>query len=217
MIEQSAVIYSPSTVADNAYVGHFSIVGHPRRIPPRSDATTDRIPWEASTGAHVAHHAVISSYCQIDDGSVIEAAVWMGSRCRVGHESRIRTGAQLYYSCQVYDRVDVGEGAVVAGFVCNDVRIGQKAQVFGTLVHRLVDAPPEGADPHPGESEPAPVVEEQAVVGVGAVVIGGVTVGRGAYIAAGAVLTKDAEPNTLYRGVPATAVGPAPSPFRRPT
>ena len=215
MIEPTAVVFAESEVAESAYIGHFALVGHPRRIDPRGGAELSgpNGPWEDSAGAVVMERAVVSAYCHIDDGVVIEPEAWLASGCRVGHDTRIRSGAQLLYACQVFDRVNVAEGAVIAGFVCNDVRVGPEAQVFGSLVHRLVDAPRGGADPRPEVSEPAPVIGAGAIVGTGAVVVGGVTVGAGAYIAAGAVLTRDAEPHTLYVGVPARPRGPAPKPF----
>ncbi len=40
-------------------------------------------------------------------------------------------------------------------------------------------------------------------IGADSTIIGGVTVGEGAVIAAGAVVTEDVEPNTLVGGVPA--------------
>lgn len=43
-------------------------------------------------------------------------------------------------------------------------------------------------------------------LGAGSIVLPGVTVGENSIIAAGAVLTKDAEPNALYAGVPARKV-----------
>lgn len=214
MIEPTAIVYVPEYIDTTAYIGHHAIVGHPRRVRPQLDACDDAINhWEPSAGAQVMRRAVVSARCHVDDGVVIEPGAWIGSGCRIGHDTRILEMAELYYSCQVYDRVIIGRGAVVGGFVCNDARVGARAQVYGSLVHRLVDAPPTGADPRPAEFEPAPIVEEDSVVGINAVVVGGVTVGRGAYIAAGAVLTRDAEPGTLYKGVPARAIGPAPKPI----
>lgn len=43
-------------------------------------------------------------------------------------------------------------------------------------------------------------------IGAGAVVLPGVRVGNGVVIGAGAYVTKDCQPDTLYMGVPATAV-----------
>lgn len=50
------------------------------------------------------------------------------------------------------------------------------------------------------------VIEEDASVGAGAIVLPSVTVGRGAVIAAGSVVTTSVPPMTLVRGNPAKAV-----------
>lgn len=47
------------------------------------------------------------------------------------------------------------------------------------------------------------VIEKNVWIGAGAIVLGGVTVGENAVIAAGAVVTKDVPPNTLVGGNPA--------------
>lgn len=50
----------------------------------------------------------------------------------------------------------------------------------------------------------APVrIEDYAWVGVGAIILKGVTIGRGAIVAAGAVVTKDVPPMKVVGGVPA--------------
>lgn len=47
------------------------------------------------------------------------------------------------------------------------------------------------------------VIEDDVWVGTKVIILGGVTVGRGAIIAAGAVVTKDVLPYTIVAGVPA--------------
>jgi acetyltransferase-like isoleucine patch superfamily enzyme len=52
--------------------------------------------------------------------------------------------------------------------------------------------------------ETAPVViEDDADIGVGAIILPGVTIGRGAIIGAGAVVNKSIPPYTIAAGVPA--------------
>ena len=52
----------------------------------------------------------------------------------------------------------------------------------------------------------AVLIQENAWIGAGATILPGVTVGKNAVVAAGAVVTKDVPPNTVVAGVPAKVV-----------
>ena len=51
------------------------------------------------------------------------------------------------------------------------------------------------------------VIEDYVWIGVNATVLKGVTIGEGAVVAAGAVVTKDVEPYAVVGGVPAKVIG----------
>jgi len=50
-------------------------------------------------------------------------------------------------------------------------------------------------------------IEDRAWISFRAVILGGVTIGEGAVVAAGAVVTKDVPPFTIVAGVPARMIG----------
>ena len=50
-------------------------------------------------------------------------------------------------------------------------------------------------------------VRRGATIGAGAVVVAGVTIGEFAFVAAGAVVTRDVAPHTLVKGNPGAAIG----------
>jgi acetyltransferase-like isoleucine patch superfamily enzyme len=50
------------------------------------------------------------------------------------------------------------------------------------------------------------LIKKMAFIGAGAIILPGVTVGEGAIVAAGAVVTKDVAPGTLVAGVPARQI-----------
>jgi acetyltransferase-like isoleucine patch superfamily enzyme len=58
------------------------------------------------------------------------------------------------------------------------------------------------------------VIEEDATVGPGAIVLPNVTIGRGSIVAAGSVVTKSVPPKTMVQGNPARAIATVESPLR---
>jgi bifunctional UDP-N-acetylglucosamine pyrophosphorylase/glucosamine-1-phosphate N-acetyltransferase len=196
VIHDTTVIYGKVEVHADALVGPFCVLGF--RDDGVSGAADDRI--------IIGRGVTLSPYCSVGTGTALGVGVWCDHHTYIGSKTVIEEEAQLLYSVRVYDRVRIGRGAWVAGFVCNDSKIGAKAICMGRLIHRFVNAVE-------GVPERAPVVEDGAFVGMGSTVIGPVVVGAGAYIASGSVLTHSAKPGRLYRGIPARECGPAPPPW----
>jgi serine acetyltransferase len=57
------------------------------------------------------------------------------------------------------------------------------------------------------------VIEEDAVLGPGVIVLPNVTIGRGAIVTAGSVVTKSVPPRTMVQGNPAQAIAKVEVPF----
>lgn len=57
------------------------------------------------------------------------------------------------------------------------------------------------------------VIEEDAAVGAGAVILPSVTIGRGAIVTAGSVVTKSVPPKTMVQGNPARPIAIVETPF----
>lgn len=149
---------------------------------PRVPMRPVRIEDGCAIGANVVIHdsTQVGSDCFIDD------------MCRVGFACVIGSGTRLEYGTFVCDRVSIGRHSVIAGFICDGVMIGSHVIAMGTFVHKL-SAPREPW----GVIEPAARVEDHAVVGMGATIVGGVTIGEGSYVAAGAIVTKDVPSGTI--------------------
>ena len=122
--------------------------------------------------------------CHIGKGAVIGANCSVGALAHVGSEAALG------------DRVRVQGGAYVAS-ICelgNDVFIGPNATL-------LNDRHPPSRD---REKWLPVIVGNGAVIGGGATILPGVTIGQNAVVAAGGVATKDIPPGEVWGGVPAT-------------
>ena len=87
------------------------------------------------------------------------------------------------------------EHPVVIG---NNVSVAGEVRIF-TMQHDI-------DDPHFAETGAPVVIEDYAVIGTRVMILPGVTIGKGAVVASGAVVTKDVAPYTLVGGVPAVYI-----------
>ncbi len=113
----------------------------------------------------------------------------------VSHLGRFLTGIEIHPGATIGRRVfiDHGMGVVIGetAVVGDDVTMYQGVTLGGTGKER---------------GKRHPTVESGVVIGVGAKVLGAVTIGEGAKIGGGSVVLKDVPPHTTAVGVPARAV-----------
>ena len=132
------------------------------------------------------------------------------ARCRsVGRGVRLRMPVVIYHPERVSigDHVDIGEFVILrarAGLTIGN-RVLIAAQVGITTVNHPV------TPPRHGKNEGAPVtIEDDVWIGANALVLPGVTIGRGAIVGGGAVVSKDVPPFTIVAGVLAVPIGAVP-------
>jgi acetyltransferase-like isoleucine patch superfamily enzyme len=185
---------------------------------------TESNPAYVDPSAYVAPTAVISSpFRPLLDGrrvrggrTVINANVWVGQFATIGEGTTIGANSLIedYVSVLagtvigrrvvvagrswIGQGVTVGDDSVVKGHIGDSASIGARCRVAGDLIHRQLDPSLPWDDP--GSEEPAPSVEDGAFVGWRAVVIGGVNIGAGAYVCAGALVTKDVPAGCIASG-----------------
>ena len=131
------------------------------------------------------------------------------ARCAsVGRSVRLRMPVAVYHPENITfgDHVDVGEFVILRG--AGGLRIGSRVLIAAQATVTTVGHPIEL--PRWGITDSAPIdVGDDVWIGANAIVLPGVTIGRGAIVAAGAVVTHDVEPFTIVAGVPAVAMGTA--------
>jgi maltose O-acetyltransferase len=93
-------------------------------------------------------------------------------------------------------RIGAGDNAVVE--IGEDCAIGPNVS-FETMGHDVRWTP----ENHWGGKAQSIIVGNRCWIGAGSMILGGVTIGDGAVVAAGSVVTRDVAPSTLVAGVPA--------------
>ena len=112
-----------------------------------------------------------------------------------GKNIHLGKGVFINSGCQFQDQggITIGDGTLV----------GPKT-VIATLNHGFKASERHALDPKPV------VIGKKVWIGANCTILPGVTIGDNAIIAAGAVVTKDVEENTIVGGVPAKKIGMIP-------
>ncbi len=146
----------------------------------------------------IPHPELVNLYgCAIGDGCKIAAFVEIQRGVRLGRNVKVLSFAFIPSG------VTIGDGAFIGPHVCftND-RYPSAVDEHGAL---LTEA---------GWQLVTTRVGARASIGANSTIICGVTIGEGAMVAAGSVVTRDVAPNILVAGVPADAVGLRPASAR---
>jgi acetyltransferase-like isoleucine patch superfamily enzyme len=129
------------------------------------------------------------------------------ARCRAkGEHVRFRSSVVIYHpeSLSLGSRIDIGEFTHIRA--SGGVTIGDRVLIASHVV--ITSRAHPIALPRFGITEDRPVVIEDDVwIGAGAIVLPGVTIGRGSVIAAGAVVSGSVPPMSVVAGVPARFLG----------
>jgi len=126
--------------------------------------------------AHVMKNATIGANCILGQNTLISCDVSIGSNVKIQNNVAIYTGTEIE------DDVFLGPSCVLTNVTNPRSQVNRQVLYEKTLLRR------------------------GATVGANATVVCGITIGRYAFIAAGAVVTKDVPDYALMVGVPAKRV-----------
>lgn len=149
----------------------------------------------------------------IDPTAIVDEGARIGAGTRIWHFAHISAGATIGTGCSL------GQGVYIA----NDVTIGRNVKIQNhvsvydavTLEDDVFCGPsmvftnvvnPRSAVPRKDAYRPT-LVKQGATLGANCTIVCGVTIGRHAFVAAGAVVTRDVRDHALVAGVPARRIG----------
>lgn len=126
----------------------------------------------------------------------VMAGASIGNHCNVGEQCFVEDGATVGNGCTIKNGVSVWRGVTLG----DEVFVGPAAVFTNDYTPRaFVKKGPEALLPT--------VVERGATIGANATIVCGIRIGEYAFVAAGAVVTRDVPPYALVMGNPARVVG----------
>lgn len=150
----------------------------------------------------------------IDSSAIVDTGAEIGDGTKIWHFSHVMSGAKIGESCTlgqnvfVANKVDVGNHVKIQNNVSLYEGVTLEDYVFcgPSMVFTNVRTP-RCAYPRDNSEYHATRVMHGASIGANATVVCGTTIGKWAFIAAGAVITKDVPDYALVVGVPGRVVG----------
>lgn len=124
----------------------------------------------------------------------VDSTFYMAGRSNISPDLRAGPHSFIADGCRIYPRVSIGAYTM----------LGPKVSVVGAD-HRF-DMPGVPMVFAGRPNLPQTVIEDDVWVGLGAIVMCGVRIGRGSIIAAGAVVTRDVPRYEVHGGVPAAKI-----------
>jgi UDP-2-acetamido-3-amino-2,3-dideoxy-glucuronate N-acetyltransferase len=142
-------------------------------------------PCEIGNGTKIWHFAHVYKNSQIGENCVLGQNVVVSNGVKIGNGVKIQNNVSVYEGVELEDYVFCGPSMVFTNVLtprCEFPR-NTSADYQKTLVKR------------------------GASIGANATIVCGITLHEGAFVAAGAVVTKDVAPYTMVAGVPARPIG----------
>jgi maltose O-acetyltransferase len=147
--------------------------------------------------------------------ALAERTIWLAGHIRLAAVVRKQgRGCQCHFGAELKvpdnltlgDRVIIGTKVVIGAhspvYIGDDVRISRDVLIETAGLDFSTARPP-----YPHISRPIHI-EADVWIGARAIILGGVTIGRGAVVAAAAVVTADVPPGAVVAGLPARVIKP---------
>jgi acetyltransferase-like isoleucine patch superfamily enzyme len=193
------VVHAGAVLGRQVVVGDHAVVGkQPRPSPTSTVKILEPLPG-----------LVLGDGCSIGAGAVVYAGTTVGRQTMIADQAFVRE------RCVIGDHVIVGRGVTVENETtigsCVKIQSGAYLTAYMTIEDHVFIAPgvyttndnSMGRTPERFKYRGGPIIRHGARIGANTTLLPGVEVGREAFVAAGAVVTRDVPPATLVMGAPA--------------
>ena len=199
-IGAGAVVHAGTDVGEGCLIEDGVVLGKRPRLRAASSAAGTSIgSLVLEAGVTVCCGAVVYAGARVASGAIVGDQAQVRENALIGVDSVVGRASSVDFGARVGDRVLIQTGVYVTGgsVVEDDVFLGPG--VLTTNDHTM------GRHPR-GEALLGPTFRRACRVGGGAVIIPGVVIGEEAFVAAGAVVTRDVGEREVVMGVPARVV-----------
>jgi acetyltransferase-like isoleucine patch superfamily enzyme len=200
-VNKNVSVYEPVEIGKDPTIEDFVVLGKP--------------PVGSKTGMKL----IIGDFPVIRSGTIIYAGNTIGDNFQTGDNARIRednrignsvsigSGSIVERDCEIMDNVKVHSGCFIPEYtiIKENAWIGPGV-IMTNVLHPPCPAFKKHAPLLGKKCCHGPIIEKNAVVGAGAVILPGIVIGENSLVGAGSIVTKDVPCDRLVAGNPARVI-----------
>ena len=201
VIHPNVIINSGVEIGEGAEIFPGAYIGKP---PKGAGATARPTRYDKfvkiGPGCSIGPNSVIYYDVIIGNNTLLGDGASIREQCCIGSRSVIGRYVTVNYNVKIGNRVKVMDHSWLAG----NMTIGDDVFISGGVLTSNDNEL--GRHGYRDEQIIGPTIEDQVIIGAGAILLPGVKIAAGAIIGAGAVVTKDVPPRKVVMGIPARVV-----------
>jgi UDP-2-acetamido-3-amino-2,3-dideoxy-glucuronate N-acetyltransferase len=200
----NVVVHDGVVIGDGVLIGDAAILGKVPALARTSSAPRGELePLVIEDGATICTQAIVFAGSRIGARSIVGDQSYVRERVRIGPDSVVGRGTTVDNDCAIGARVRLQSSVYVTAFsvVEDDVFVGPCA--MSTNDDSMARRPPE-------RQMEGMKLRRACRIGGGVVILPGVEIGEEAFVAGGAVVTRDVPAHKVVWGVPARIVRDVP-------
>ncbi len=175
----NAVISSQVEWRGSLCIGYCSIVGF-------IDGTEGKVTFGEDVD--------VGNFCMIESNVEIGSGANLANYSAVYSGAKVGCNVKLLHGTSIYSNAVVGNDCIIGGDIPERCILEERVTFMGEVAHSHHDASRDWDT----TDEPSPTIECGSVVGVNAILIGGIRVGKNCYVSSGEILRHDLPDNKVF-------------------
>ena len=202
VLGHNAVIHAGTVLGEGVVVGENAVVGRqPRPSPTSTVKIGEPLPGlVVSDGSTIGAGAIVYAGTTVGSRTMIADQAFVRERCLIGDYVIVGHGVTVENETTIGDYTKIQTGAYITAYMTVEDHVFIAPGVYTTNDNFM------GRTPERFKFRKGATIRSGARVGANTTLLPGVEIGREAFVAAGAVVTRDVPPATLVMGVPARMV-----------
>jgi acetyltransferase-like isoleucine patch superfamily enzyme len=195
-ISTTAIVHQGAKIGRNTVIEHNAIIGYDTLTNVRRQYKGRKRTVLVGNNVLIRPNAIIYAGCQLGDFVAVNSNVVVREFTKIGANSFLGNGTvvegytEIGHHVAIHAQCHITANAKIGNYVF-------LGPMVTTANARRITWPA------PNPNEKGPVIADGVRIGAAALILPQVRIGKGAVVAAGAVVTKDVPPNKTVMGVPA--------------